>query len=393
LKYRVILPLLFSILLFLISCNDGPADIGADLLSSDNVVLKTFDTSIDSVAQYSKSFKQVISLGLSSKILVGKYDNVEASGLMRFVYLLPDSINNDILEDSIDVLESKITMNRVYQIGDSSSPMTFTVHKVNSYWTPFDFNIDSLSKLDYNSENLATNLTETDTTFYFNLDPTLVTNLLKFSAGDENATDFGIYLKPETSSEKVVGFQAATSTTSKQSVLEAVIQKPGSYTDTIYAIIVADNSLVDGDIPAVPSDDIVVKSGISVNSFIAFDFSSFPKGTVINSAELIFTEDTLSGTKGNSFSNTLKVYFVKDSSELTVENASEIVLTKTGDKFSHDISSYVREWAFRENNKGIIIRPGNQYEGLESFVLKGSNAPDINARPRVKIIYSVLKGL
>ena len=60
------------------SCNDGPSPIGSDLVSSEDLVIKTFDTSVDTVSQYSKYFKKVIALGASAKILVGKYNDIEA---------------------------------------------------------------------------------------------------------------------------------------------------------------------------------------------------------------------------------------------------------------------------------------------------------------------------
>ncbi len=373
------------------SCNDGPSPIGSDLVSTEDLVIKTFDTSVDTVSQYSKYFKKVIALGASAKILVGKYNDIEASGLMRFVFSLTDSLKGDINDNNINVLEAKMTLRRTYQYGDTSASMDFTVHKVNNLWSPFDFTIDSLPSLNYNTENVSSNIQFSDTTCVLNLSNDLVSDWMKLASGDTSVTNYGIYLKPEATSGKVLGFQAYTSTTTNEPILQVVIQKAGSYTDTISAIIVADNSLVNGNIPTIPSDDIVVQSGISVNAFLAFDFSPFPKGAVINSAKLYLTEDSVETKTGSSFSNTLTVYFVNDSTDYTVANGSNLALLFTDGKFSGNITSYVREWVFRNNNNGILIRPGNQFEGLEKFALKGSNASDINVRPRIKIVYSVKK--
>ncbi len=374
-----------------ISCNDGPSSIGSDLVSSENLILKNFDTSVDSVSQYSTYFRKVIPLGASAKILIGKSGDIEASSLIRFLFSFSDSLKQDILDDSINVVDAKVTLTREYQFGDSSASFNFSVHKVNSYWSPFNFTIDSLENFEYGSTDISSNPGITDTTYYFNLDTDVIKTWLKYSADNSNDPNYGMYLTPDASSGKILGFDAYTSLSTTPADLEVVIQKNGSYTDTIKAIIIADNSLVNGDLPVIPSDEIAVQSGISVNAFIAFDFSSFPKGTVINSAELIFTEDTLVSKSGSSFNNSLKVYFVKDSTDMTIESSSELTLSYSEGKFSGDISSYVREWAFRENNKGIIIRPGNQFEGLELFALKGSNAPVISVRPRIKIVYSVKK--
>lgn len=390
---RFILPLSFFLILLLNACNDGPSSIGADLLSSEGLVIKSFDTSTDSVTQYSRYFKKVIPLGLSSKVFVGKSDSIEASGLIKFIFSLPDSLKEDINNDSLTVVDAKVTLTRIYQFGDTTASSDFSVHKINSYWTPFDFSIDSLQKLDYDATNVSSEFDLNDTTCVFNLDQTLVKDWLRFAAGDETVTNFGIFLKPSVTSGQIIGYQANTSTASNPEKLQVVIQKAGSYTDTIQAIIVADNSLIDGEIPDVPADDLVLQSGISVNAFLAFDFSSFPKGTIINSAEFILTEDTLMSKKGKPYDNSLRVYFVSDSTKLTFENGSEIRLNHSEGKFTGDISSYVSQWAFREYNYGIIIRPGNQFEGVELFAIKGSNTPDINIRPRIKITYTVKTGL
>jgi hypothetical protein len=386
------IPLIFLALLFS-SCNDGPSSIGSDLVSSENLVIKTFDTSVDSVAQYTKYFKNVIPLGASAKILIGKSGDTEASGLIRFLFSFPDSLKADINDDNINVVEAKVTLTRAYQFGDSSASFNFSVHKVTSYWSPFNFTIDSLPNLEYDAADISSNLTATDTTYFFNLNSDAVSSWLKYSADNSNEPNYGMYLTPDASSGKILGFDAYTSLSTTPAELEVVIQKTGSYIDTIKGLIIADNSLVSGDLPVIPSDEIAVQSGISINAFVAFDFSSFPKGTVINSADLIFTEDTLVSKTGSSFSNSLKIYFVKDSSDMSIESASELTLNYSEGKFSGDISSYVQNWAFRENNKGIIIRPGNQFEGLELFALKGSNALDINIRPRIKIVYTVKNGL
>ena len=388
-KIKILFALLILSCLLFISCNDGPSPIGSDLVSSENLIIKTFDTSIDTVSQYSKYFKKVITLGASAKILVGRYDDIEASGLMRFVFSLADSLKEDINNNNINVLEAKITLRRTYQYGDSTASMNFSVHKVNYLWSPYDFTIDSLSLLNPDPDDVSSNIEYTDSTCLFNLSTDLVTGWMKLASGDTTFKNYGLYLKPEASAGKVIGFQAYTSTTSNEPMLQVVIQKTGSYTDTISAIIVADNSLVDGNIPTIPSDEIVAQAGISVNAFLAFDFSGFPKGTVINSAKLYLTEDSVETKTGSSFSNTLTVYFAKDSSDYTFESGSGLTLYYSDGKFNGNITSYVREWVFRNNNNGIIIRPGNQFEGLEKFVLKGSNASDISVRPRIKIVYSV----
>ncbi len=56
--------------------------------------------------------------------------------------------------------------------------------------------------------------------------------------------------------------------------------------------------------------------------------------------------------------------------------------------YSGDITSYVRIWINERRNQGVLLRSGNDIEGLELFALKGSNAINFAERPRIKIVYT-----
>ncbi|RKY99602.1 MAG: hypothetical protein DRQ13_01990, partial [Ignavibacteriae bacterium] len=155
----------------------------------------------------------------------------------------------------------------------------------------------------------------------------------------------------------------------------------------------ADVSIVDGDLPLLPQEDIAVQSSVSVNSIIAFDLSDVPEGVVINSAELIIQRDSLNTITGSSFSNSLLAYFVEDSTTKEVAEEGAFLLSFNDNSYSGDITSYVRIWINENRNQGVLLRSGNAIEGLELFALKGSTAADFAERPRLRIVYTVKENL
>ncbi len=77
-RISVILLILIISVSFL-ACEDEPSAIGIELLASDLISVRTFDSQIDTLDQNSGYHKKVIQLGTSSKILIGKHENIEAS--------------------------------------------------------------------------------------------------------------------------------------------------------------------------------------------------------------------------------------------------------------------------------------------------------------------------
>ena len=380
--------LIFIISVSFLACEDEPSAIGIELLASDLIRVRTFDSQIDTLDQNSSYHKKVIQLGTSSKILIGKHDNIEASTLLKFIFGLADTLKDDIIAGDLEVNEAWIELTTRYVYVDSNEVMDFTVHKVNNSWDPFEFTIDNLPALSYEMNDISSNKEITDSNYIFNIDPDVILSWMKNAADTSLEKNYGIYLKPVNNSGKVVGFQAFTATSSEAAKLTLVIEKTGSYVDTINGFIFADVSVVDGDLPVLPSEDIAVQSSISVNSIITFDLSSVPDGVVINSAELIIKRDSINTRTGTSFENNLLAYFVEDSTAKEVNEGGAFKLSFIDNGYSGDITSYVRIWINEKRNQGVILRSGNDIEGLELFALKGSNAVNFAERPRLKIVYT-----
>ncbi len=380
--------IIFIISVSFLACEDEPSALGIELLASDLISVRTFDSQIDTLDQNSGYHKKVIQLGTSSKILIGKHDNIEASTLLKFIFGLADTLKDDIISGDLVVNEAWIELTTRYVYVDSNEVMDFTVHKVNSFWDRSGFTIDSLPKLSYEMNDISSSKEITDTNYVFNIDPDVILSWMKNAADTSLEKNYGIYLRPVNNSGKVVGFQAFTATSSEAAKLTLVIEKTGSYVDTISGFIFADVSVVDGDLPVLPSEDIAVQSSISVNSIITFDLSAVPDGVVINSAELIIKKDSINTRTGTSFANELLAYFVEDSTAKEVNEGGAFKLSFIDNNYSGDITSYVRIWINEKRNQGVILRSGNDIEGLELFALKGSNAINFAERPRIKIVYT-----
>jgi len=390
LKFNYSFPILFLLITFLIySCTDEPSSLGIELIGSENISAKIFDTAVDTAQQSSSFFKKVIPLGATDWILIGRYQDIEASTLMKFVFGLPDSLKEDLIDGNINVLDSWVILTNRYIYTDSNATMNFTVHKVNSSWSSSSFTVDSLANLNYEPTDASSQFTITDTLYTFHLDTALTLSWMKYTADNTLESNYGIYLDPTLSSNKVVGFQAFTAISSEAAKLFVVIEKPGVYVDTINGFVSADISIVDRpNLPTLPAGLISVQSSVAINSKLTFNLDQIPVSLVINKAELFITPDTVSSVKGSSFSNSLRVTYLSDADSLNTQG-NPIFLTLKENKYTGDITSFVRNWISTKENNGILIEAGSPTSGLELFALKGSDYFEFSERPRLRITYTV----
>ena len=391
-KNKLVLVFFYLIFTFLISCTDEPSSLGVEYITGDLVSVKTFDSQIDTINQSSSYFKNVISLGSSTWILLGKYQDIEASTLLRFIFGFSDSLRTDIINGNINVLDSWIVLRDRYTFGDTLASLEFTTHKVNSDWSFTQFTIDSLSKLQYENEDVGSNLVATDTNYTFNLDESLVLSWMKNSADNALESNYGIYLIPKDMSGKITGFEALTGLSSEAAKLFVVIEKTGVYTDTINGFVIGDVSLVDGEVPNLPSGIIGMQSSIAVNSKLTFDVSGLPQGLVVNSAEVVLSQDSLNSMKGSGFNNSLRASFLRYDDSLNTQG-NAVALVFNDNKFIGNITAFLRNWVDTGENNGLLLQAGNQFDGLELFAIYGSDAVDLQLRPRLKVTYTIKENL
>ena len=378
--------ILFTVL-NIFSCSDDPSSIGIDLLEGDYLIVSTFDTQDDTVTQSSSLFKEVVPLGLSSRVLIGKRDELEANSLMDFIFFIEDSLRQDFLDDNITVNQAFMELTPTYIYTDSIAEYDFTVHEITSDWS-IGFTSDSLANLSFNAEDLSSNKNFTDSIYTFDLNNDFVLQRIINSIDTSLGQDNGLYFIPTMSTAKVVGFQALTPTSSTAAKLKIVIEKPGSFVDTIRAFIYADVSAIIADLPVLPAVDIGVQASTTIQSKLFFDLSEVPRDIIINKAELILTEDTLNSITGSSFSPNLAGFIITDSSDVTINESTGILLAKHDNIYTGNITSFITSWINSEDNQGMVIRSASLTEGLELFAIKGSEYPDLSERPRLHIVFT-----
>jgi hypothetical protein len=388
LKYPLsIIVIILLIVLNFLSCSDDPTSIGIDLLDGDFLIVSTFDTQDDSVSQSSSFFKEVVALGFSSKVLIGKRDEVESTALMDFAFFIVDSLQQDFLDGNITVNQAFIELTPQYTYTDTNAAYDFTVHEITSNWS-LGFTSDSLANLTYDQADLSSNKNFTDSLYTFDLDNDFVLQWIKNSIDSSLGENNGIYYIPTMSTGKVVGFQALTATSTSAAKLKVVIEKPGSFVDTIRAFIFADVSAVVADLPVLPAVDIGIQASVTIQSKLFFDLSEVPPDIVINKAELILTEDTLSSITGSSFNSNLVAFRITDSSDVTIDEDRGILLNKSNNIYTGNITSFITSWINNEDNQGMVIRSATLTEGLELFALRGSDYPELSERPRLRIVFT-----
>jgi hypothetical protein len=386
----LIIPGVISLLLY--SCSDAPSQVGVGLLKGDGVNVQQLDSYTDSLNQKSSYSKRVIPLGAGGTILIGQKNNIKASALVEFYFAtLDDTTLSDIKAQNSVVTSAQIILYHTYTYGDSNAALDFSVHKVNTDWTPTGFDADSLSILNYDATDLSSNRTFTDSITTMNFDNGTVTQWLIDQADSNNTDDKGVYFNPSSTSQKVEGYQALSVSSTVATELRIVLVKQGVYSDTLSFYPIADVSVVSGTLPSVPSEDIVVQSSLTANSKLWFDVSKIPQNALISGAQLTLTEDTVNSILGSIYDDYLTIYNLKDSTNTLLDSTTYVSIAGDGKSFQGSIIPIVQKWVKTGDNQGLFIQGYDLTSGLELFALKSTSATDRSVRPRLQITYTIKK--
>ena len=388
---KIFLSFISAIIIFLlISCNDTPTDLGTSFLDQDGVGIFRFDSSVDSMPQSSYSFKNILSLGSSSQLLLGKAENVTSHALLNFVFAIPDSIKEEITAQTLTVLDSWVELTKSYSFGDSNATFDYKVFKINNSWTSLTFTADSFSTLSYDNTDLSSDRrTDNDTVYFFHLATSLTSSWLQNYVDTSVASNYGILLSPSDDTKKVLGFTAYNLSGINDPRLRIVVKKPEwAQNDTLIGYIASDISVVLGNKPAVGIENLVIQSSLTSEAKLFFDLSVLPENVVINSALLTLTVDTLQKKTGSSYTNSLGVVLLTDSSSNEVNTNYFYTLYPNGATYSGNITNILRAWNNNVSNQGILIKASSELNGVEIFAIKGSNAANVSDRPKLEIVYS-----
>lgn len=381
-KKFVLIPLVLVFITFF-SCSDDPSKVGLGLLEQDYLKIDTLNSVDAAFPQTSSFFKKVISLGTSSKLLVGKKNNVTAHSLLKFDFSLPDSIKEDFRNNAVTITESYIELNPKYYYTDSLAVFDYKVYKINSNWTSTSFTADSFPSLSVDMMDLAQSK-QFDSLYTFRFNPTLAREWVNYSLNPDSVLNYGILISPDDGAQKIVGFEAFNVSGTDDPKVKIIISKPGVYTDTITGFVTSDVSVVLGDNPAHNPDELLIQSSVALNAKINFDLSSLPKNIVINKVTLTLTTDTTKNVFGSSFDNSLTIYRVTDTTEVFSARISSI-----GNKYKGEITGF-REWIKKSDNLEMIIKSGNEFIGTELFYIKGSDDLNPANRPYLEILFTYL---
>jgi len=387
---RGIKALLMLLAMFaLAGCGDDPSSVGSGLIP-DKITIKDFDSETDSVTKSSESFRKVVSLNGASFFLAGRADGITASSLIRFDFsIFP--YKTDLKNDSLIIRSAKIRLSPFYYYGDTSSHVPLEAYKIYNNWSSGTLNNDSIPGLIVPRENLIVPGSQfsSDSVYTFNLQNSIIKEWL-FSASDTTGfVNNGLMITGATGATRIAGFRSFSTDENIIPSIELVLEKAGSYVDTVIYFLLEDIHLIEGGALTLPANRLLVRSGFVDLSKLYFDLSKLPTGAIINKAVLTLYVDTLNTKTGDNIENLLYAYFMADSLSNTYENITSSQLNRVGATFTGEVTSIITRMLFQNNNQGIAITPGSLSDGVERFVLYSTTHPDSLLRPRLQIYYSV----
>lgn len=373
-------------ILIIVGCGDDPSDIASGIVGDNVVLLQTSAKQTSAV-----NFKKVVEMGTSSKLLVGKTDNVEAKFLIQFRTPMLDSIKHFLKADSIQLLSNKFFFYPNYKFGDSTATLDFTAHKILTTWDAYTFTQDSLSPLRYDYQNILTNKSiNNDTLHYLSIKNEVVKEWLLAEADSMFKINNGILVKSASLSNRMLGYQGFLSGSNNNPHIEIVYQKLGSYTDTLIYYSDQDVHVVEGNIPVTNSDELFIQSGLSVQGRFSLSLDSLPNNIAINYAKITLTIDTLKSKFGSNSVDDLVLYYVTDSTNNSIDLAANALLRRDKNKFTGDVTRIINR-LYRDGNYGVLIRPAFYIEGVEKYIIKNHLAPLAGEAPKVEITFSKRK--
>ncbi len=369
------------------SCSDSPTAAGKQFLKQDLVGVEKLDSQNDTLAQTSSYHKFVPIPGGSYQLLLGKLDNVEARTLLQLSIVIPDSLKSDISSGNATIKNATLFFTRHYVYGDTLAPLSVNVYEITSDWTSTGFTSDSLSKLTYNSNNVATTFTTSDTGLAINLSTQLMNNWFSYIINGDSSAIKGILISPGSASGKVVGYESLNYSGGTAPYLSVIIQKPNVYTDSLIFGTYQDLSVVTGSLPNISSQEIAVQGGLALRSKLRFDLSKLPSNIVVNDAPLFLNINSAESILGTDSISSIIAYRLVSAGSDSFDSTKSVVLSRSGNTFSGNIATYIRDWEKGAGNYGLLLLSQDEVGSVDLFTMYGSTSPQAN-RPRLTIYYT-----
>ena len=362
--------------LFLGGCSDQPGDVGKGLLTAQDTL--HLETRL-SYATSAVAFLTRIN-GNSGRVLVGTYQDLEASTLVEFAGI-PRS------DSAVTIDSATIRLGVEYRFRDSTGEFGLVAHNMLRTWGTASFRWDSLAGA-YDNAIAGTYLKTiepSDTSVTFRVDTALIRRWSRSGTGS-------LVLMPSLTAQLVLGFSNTLSTASgKRPFLK--IYRRGSADTTVVDSLRASRSIFVANSTFPPAQPYAfVQAGVDYPALLRFDSLALPPKVSVIRASLVFAID-----EGASFLNsysrdsliaylTRKDVYPYDSLILGVVCSPERV---GGQKFYRaDVKNIVQQWISREPNHGFAVHSYAEATTLDRFALYGANAPT-GLRPKLTVDYTL----
>lgn len=386
---------LVALLLILASCSENPSITGYNLVSpSDSLVVTKFDSILDSSYTYTKKVIQKENMGSTRRILVGNYEDIKSFALIRFLIGLSTELKEAVKNSNATVSAAKLTLYPVYRYGDSTSnSFSMEIREIKTYWSEYTFTIDSLLSNLISDENISINNLDQDSIYYCELNPEAVLNWFKALVDDSLSDPQGILISPTSSTNYIRGFASLNSFFDKDPIVLEVVVNYNSKTDTLKYYASADLHVIKKENPILQNNQyLVVQSGIKQKSYLYFDISKVPQRSIVISAYLRLYLDSLKSNFGTSFQDSLLILYVTDSSNISIDSSTAMILTRTPyGYYEGNLSNFVQKWIDNNSNRGLLLNTRDPDGGLERFEFFGPEFSIREKRPQLIINYSYIK--
>jgi len=397
LRYKIFILWAIVASFFFNSCEKAPTDVGSNLLPpNDFINLISVNSTTGNWQQTSKSFQgSSVNFGRSKILLLGSHNGVSSNLLISTFFIIPDSAFNALKADSLNVLSAWMEFQRVYTWGDSNSTFDFSAHRINEYWQHDKFDADSLNSLDFDADNIASNIQVTDSLVIFNVAKNIVQGWLNARIDTTLPKNFGLLLKPADNLDEIIGFPASNGGEfGSLPKFKVQVEKPGEYIDTLAtSIIKEDVHVVEGSLTAVGSDKILLQNGLEGRGYLKIDLSGIPKKSVVNKAVLSLHVDSLLTEFGSSFSDSIEVTLFTDSLDLQIIDTTiaPIYLIKNDNNYTGEIHLIVQLLVNGKQNYGFRLRLTDEERSANKVVLDGSTTNIEANKPKLTITYTAIK--
>ncbi|MFA6572304.1 MAG: hypothetical protein WCT77_13840, partial [Bacteroidota bacterium] len=328
---------------------------------------------------------------------------------------IPDSLDY-LTETEIESATLYLPIQR-YALGDSGNPnaLSFNIYKTGKAWTNLT-TWDSLfaggsSTSDYFDYNIVRgsfngSIIQGDTMPEIKIpfDKKLIVEWFQEEAALKQCTTkvdsakhiiWGVSLIPDNSSTVLRTISALTAEGARPHSFILVYYKTKTGSRDSVMITSAIDATVVNATSLPPADRIVVQGGVSLRSLMTFNLSSLPNLAAVHSIVLELTKDTDNSYSANyGLDSTLYMVLKSDTGSAALLKGSYYGYRNYSNKAKwifNDITSAGEYWT-RYQKKGYLelMAEGldNEYRQLDRLVFYGMNDPDINNRPKIKIIYS-----